>query len=160
MTRHTQTEIVVGLDRSPTGRAAWDWASAYSRSCGDLLRAVHVYEHGSSPLAWVRAPGSGLPGGTRLPEVVRDELEAMFTGSGPEPDWQLDFLRGHVGKVLLDQSQHARLLVLGTREHIGVDRVVHGSVSHFCLNNANCPVVTVPPGHVGGWPDPGRDGPR
>jgi nucleotide-binding universal stress UspA family protein len=160
MTGHTQTEIVVGLDRSPAGGAAWDWASAYSRSCGDRLRAIHVYERGSSPLAWVRAPGGRLRGAAPPPNVVRDELEAMFTGSGPEPDWQLDFLSGHVGKVLLDQSQHARLLVIGTREHLGVDRVVHGSVSHFCLNNANCPVVAVPPGHVGGGPDPGGDGPR
>ena len=129
MTTTARSEIVVGLNRSPSGRAAWNWASAYSRSHGDRLRAVHVYEHRSSL------------------DRARNELQAMFAESGPEPDWQLDFLDGHVGEVLLEQSQHARMLVIGTREHVGINRVVDGSVSHFCLNNAHCPVVAVPPGH-------------
>ncbi len=121
-----KSEIVVGLSRSPSNRAAWSWASAYSRSCGDRLRAVHVYD-------------------SRSREAVRKELEAMFAASAPEPDWQLEFLDGQVGKVLLEQSQHARLLVIGTREHVGLERIVRGSVSHFCIDNAHCPVVAVPP---------------
>jgi nucleotide-binding universal stress UspA family protein len=144
-----RTEIVVGLNRSPSGRAAWSWASAYSRSCGDRLRAVHVFEETNSPLAWARAPGSTERGDTQSRDVVRRELEAIFAASVPEPDWQLDFLDGQVGTVLLEQARHARMLVIGTREHVGVDRVVHGSVSHFCLNRAHCPVVAVPPGHHG-----------
>ena len=130
MTEPVQSEIVVGLDRSPSGRAAWDWASTYSRSCGDRLRAIHVYDHTSSPID------------------MRTELAAMFAGSGPEPDWQLAFLDGHVGEVLLEQSRHARMLVIGNRDHVGVNRVRHGSVGHFCLNNARCPVVAVPPAHL------------
>jgi len=138
-------EIVVGLNQSPSGRAAWSWATAYSRSCGDRLRAVHVWEHTNSPLAWVRPAGGTVRGHAASREAVRNELEAIFAASAPEPDWQLDFLDGHVGKVLLEQSRHARMLVIGTREHVGVDRIVHGSVSHFCINNAHCPVVAVPP---------------
>jgi nucleotide-binding universal stress UspA family protein len=46
--------------------------------------------------------------------------------------------------VLLEQSRSARMLVIGTREHVGVGRIVHGSVSHFCLDNANCPVAAHP----------------
>jgi nucleotide-binding universal stress UspA family protein len=134
--------IVVGLDRSPTSRAAWSWASAYSRSCGDPLRAVHVYER---QLPWVRAAGGTVRGDASSREAVRKEIEAIFAASEPEPDWQLYFLDGQVGKVLLEQSRHARMLVIGTREHVGMDRVVHGSISHFCINNAHCPVVAVPP---------------
>lgn len=160
MTGPNQSEIVVGLNRSPSARAAWDWASAYCRSCGDRLRAVHVYEGTRSPLASARGPASAPPGASPSPDAVRDELEAMFAAAEPDPDWQFDFLNGHVGKVLLEQSRHARMLVIGTREHIGVDRVVHGSVSHLCINNANCPVVAVPPGHLGGGPDSGRGRPR
>jgi nucleotide-binding universal stress UspA family protein len=151
-----QPEIVVGIDRSPSGRAAWSWASAYSRSRGHRLRAVHVYERPIPPLTWALAPGGTGRGDTSSRDAVRHELEAIFAASGPAPDWQLDFLDGQVGTVLLEQSRSARMLVIGTREHVGVGRIVHGSVSHFCLNNANCPVAAVPPvppvppGHVGG----------
>jgi nucleotide-binding universal stress UspA family protein len=160
MTGRNQPEIVVGLDRSLSARAAWDWASAYCRSGGDRLRAVHVYEWTRSPLASARGPASASRRDSPSPDVIRDELEAMFTASKPDRDWQLDFLNGQVGEVLLEQARQARMLVIGTREHIGVNRVVHGSVSHFCINNANCPVVAVPPGHLGGGPDPGRGRPR
>jgi hypothetical protein len=36
------------------------------------------------------------------------------------------------------------MLVVGTREHTGVRRLVGGSVSHYCLSHASCPVVAVP----------------
>jgi nucleotide-binding universal stress UspA family protein len=134
--------IVVGLNRSPSSRAAWSWASEYSRSCGDRLRAIHVDER---PLAWARAAGGTVRGDASSREAVRKEVEAIFAASLPEPDWQLDFLEGHVGKVLLEQSRNARMLVIGTREHVGMDRVVRGSVSHYCIDNAHCPVVAVPP---------------
>jgi hypothetical protein len=34
--------------------------------------------------------------------------------------------------------------VVGTREHTGWGRVLGGSVSHYCLSHAHCPVVAVP----------------
>ena len=36
------TEIVVGLDLSPSARAALDWAAEQARATGRTLRAVHV----------------------------------------------------------------------------------------------------------------------
>jgi hypothetical protein len=52
--------------------------------------------------------------------------------------------------VGLDRSPSARaawdwMLVIGTRERVGLDRLVHDSVSQSCLNNAQFPVVAVPP---------------
>ena len=41
-------------------------------------------------------------------------------------------------------SKHAELLVVGTREHVGLGRLLVGSVSHYCLRHAACPVVAVP----------------
>jgi nucleotide-binding universal stress UspA family protein len=34
--------------------------------------------------------------------------------------------------------------VVGTGEHTGVRRLLEGSVSHYCLSHAACPVVAVP----------------
>ena len=62
----------------------------------------------------------------------------------PRPDWVLQFASGDTGPVLVRQSEDARLLVLGTREHVGLGRLVSGSVSHYCLSHAVCPVVAVP----------------
>jgi nucleotide-binding universal stress UspA family protein len=62
----------------------------------------------------------------------------------PRPDWVLQFASGDTGPVLVRQSEDARLLVLGTREHVGLGRLVSGSVGHYCLSHAVCPVVAVP----------------
>ena len=42
------------------------------------------------------------------------------------------------------RSKDAKLVVVGTREHVGLDRLLAGSVSHYCLSHAACPVVAVP----------------
>jgi hypothetical protein len=42
------------------------------------------------------------------------------------------------------ESVGAALLVVGTQEHAGIGRLVSGSVSHYCLSHAQCPVVAVP----------------
>jgi hypothetical protein len=34
--------------------------------------------------------------------------------------------------------------VVGTREHVGLGRLLVGSISHYCLTHATCPVVAVP----------------
>jgi nucleotide-binding universal stress UspA family protein len=38
----TANEIVVGVDDSPSARAAIRWAAAYARSSGAKLRAINV----------------------------------------------------------------------------------------------------------------------
>ena len=52
------------------------------------------------------------------------------------------------GPTLVAQSASASLLVVGTRENAGWSRLVHGSVSHYCLSHARCPVVVVPAGSM------------
>ena len=53
-------------------------------------------------------------------------------------------MRGYAGEVLARLSKKAELLVVGTREHVGLGRLLVGSVSHYCLRHAACPVVAVP----------------
>jgi nucleotide-binding universal stress UspA family protein len=45
---------------------------------------------------------------------------------------------------MVAESKNADLLVLGAREHRGMERLLIGSVGHYCLNHASCPVVSVP----------------
>jgi nucleotide-binding universal stress UspA family protein len=55
----------------------------------------------------------------------------------------LDVVEGPAGPVLVERARRAALLVVGTREHVGLRRLVAGSVSHYCLSHAECPVVAV-----------------
>ena len=141
-----KNEIVVGLDDSPSGQAALDWAAEHARSVGAVLRAVHV-------LDWPYGLSSaGFPAPANFMELGREEIEdsyrraitAVFEAVSPASDWTLQFASGDTGQVLVQQSKDARLLVVGTREHVGLGRLLTGSVSHHCLSHAVCPVVAVP----------------
>ena len=141
------SEIVVGFDQSAQSSAALKWAADYAVSMNLGLRAVVV-------LDWADSLGGygyswGVVGGTNVDGLVdayKAEIARQFRAVDPRSDWTLQFIEGgRPGKVLVDAaSEHgAALLVVGTREHTGFDRIVYGSVSHYCLNHATCPVVAV-----------------
>jgi nucleotide-binding universal stress UspA family protein len=141
-----RNEIVVGLDESPSSKAALDWAVEQAKSAGAVLRAVHALDWPTGLSA------TGFPAPVNLMDVSRDELHesyrqkitALFDAVSPRPEWILQVASGDAGEVLVQQSKDARLLVVGTREHVGLARMWSGSVSHYCLSHAECPVVAVP----------------
>ncbi len=54
--------------------------------------------------------------------------------------------RGETGPVLVDTAdQPDDLLIVGTGRRAGLGRMLHRSVSRYCLAHAKCPVLTVPP---------------
>ena len=144
MTSHT---IVVGLDESSSSRAALEWAARHARVTGSGLRAVHV-------LDWPYGLDDADVAGPNSAGVVltHDQIEALYRGRitrvfdevDPRPDWLMQFARGEVGPVLVHQAENAAMLVVGTREHVGLERLLVGSVSHYCVSHALCPVVAVP----------------
>lgn len=140
------TDIVVGIDGSPSAQAALTWAASHARASGARLRAIHV-------LGWQEAHDLyTTPVVSTHVYSDADGLDPAWTAAGrrmfatanPEPTWTLQFASGHPGQVMVDQSREAALLVLGTREHHGIGRLVTGSVSHYSINHASCPVVAVP----------------
>jgi len=143
-------EIVVGLDDSSSARCALRWAADYARRTGLALRAVHVL---SWPLG-VAAPGYN--GTEAMRHLSFEEVDSIYRASitavfdeldHPRPDWLIQFARGDAGPVLVRQSRKASLLVIGTPEHVGLGRLIAGSVGHYCLSHATCPVVAVPAAH-------------
>lgn len=144
MTSHI---IVVGLDESASSRAALAWAATHAKLTGSVLRAVHVLDW---PYGLDEADVA--PPHFTGPLLTHDQIEALYRGRitsvfdevSPRPDWLIQFARGEVGPVLVHQAEHATLLVVGTREHVGLERLLVGSVSHYCLSHTFCPVVAVP----------------
>ena len=138
-------EIVVGLDDSPSGIAALSWAAAWARRSGGRLRAVHVlgWPMGYIPKDYPAAAERYLTH-QDVDREYRASISQLFDKIDPEPGWNFEFAEGHPGKVLVQRSSHAALLVMGTQEMVGLGRMLMGSVSHHCLSHASCPVVAVP----------------
>lgn len=139
------TGVLVGVDSSAASRAALAWAADYARTVRLPLRAVHVLVDIYAPMVASTA--------TLVTEYMRDEeadartkatMDRLFASVCPEPSWRLEFAEGIVGPELVRRAAGAQLLVVGTREHTGVGRLINGSVSHYCLKHAPCAVVAVP----------------
>lgn len=139
------SEIVVGLDSSSSARAALNWAAEHARATGQPLRAVHAVD--VSP-AYNIELGMGEVSVPMEPSALdtryREAVTAVFESVQPGLGWRLQFFSGEAGPVLVAESIRAALLVVGTKEHVGIGRLVRGSVSHYCLSHARCPVVAVP----------------
>jgi nucleotide-binding universal stress UspA family protein len=141
-----RNEIVAGLDDSPSGKAALEWAAQQARSTGAVLRAVHALDwpYGRSSAGFPRPIDATNVTREEIQESYRQAITAVFDAASPDPDWILQFASGDAGPVLVRQAKDARLLVVGTREHVGLGRVLTSSVSHYCLSHVLCPVVAVP----------------
>ena len=141
-----RNEIVVGLDDSPSGKAGLQWAAQQAKSTGAVLRAVHAlgrpYGFAAADIPLTVEPTELTP--EESPDTRRNAITTVFEAMSPHRDWVLEFLSGYAGEVLVRQSKDAQLLVVGTREHVGLGRLLAGSVSHYCLSHAACPVVAVP----------------
>ena len=138
-------EIVVGVALSPSARAAMMWAAEQARATGKTLRAIHAVD--LSP-TFNMALGMGsvsVPmADSEMNNAYCKAVAAVYDSVQPESGWQLKFLIGEAGPVLVAESVGAALLVVGTKEHVGIGRLISGSVSHYCISHAECPVVAVP----------------
>lgn len=139
--------VVVALDESSQSRRALAWAAGYARSAGLGLHAVHVvrYDFGA-PESW--SPGlRGVMHTVSAPALdgTRAAVQGLFEAEHPRSSWTLTHLDGPAGPTIVRFADLAGLLVVGTREHTGVERILVGSVSHYCMSHATCPVVAVPP---------------
>jgi nucleotide-binding universal stress UspA family protein len=146
-------EIVVGVDVSWSARSAVMWAAEQARATARTLRAINAVD--ISP-AFNMELGMGAVAKPVDPSAIdtayREAVTAVFASVHPESGWRLQFFSGEPGPVLVAESSAAALLVVGTKERAGVTRLISGSVSHYCLSHAPCPVVAVPavPDHGSG----------
>jgi nucleotide-binding universal stress UspA family protein len=149
-----QNEIVVGLDLSSSARAALNWAAEHARATGQHLRAVHAVDISPDFNMQLGMGGMAVPMNASVMDTAyRKAIAAVFDSIHPEPGWRLEFFFGQAGSVLLAESVGAALLVVGTKEHVGIGRLVSGSVSHYCLAHAQCSAVVA----VSAGPDHGVD---
>ena len=140
-----QQVVVAGVDGSDESIAALGWARRYAEATGAAVRAV---------LAWHFPTAAGQPLEGLAPAPVREQAEENLRSQLSEavgkvyPDPSAATLEtrlsyGHPAQVLIAESAHADLLVVGHRGHGAFTGMLLGSVAVHCVNGAHCPVVVV-----------------
>ena len=140
-------DMVVGVDGSEHSLKALRWAFEQASFTGLSLHVLHSWE---IPPTWsmVEVP-------SYEPEVLirdygnaelRDTSEAMagFRDDFPDVKVRQEVMKGSPVKALVKASEHAQLVVVGSRGLGGFRGLLLGSVSHAVVHKAACPVAVVP----------------
>jgi nucleotide-binding universal stress UspA family protein len=136
--------IVVGVDGSPSSKAALAWAVRQAELTGATVDAVTAWHYPAAlgvapfaPMAWPDADFAGFAA-----TVLRNTVAEIVEPDGPVKV-SSTVHEGNAAQVLLDAADGADLLVVGSRGHGGFSEALLGSVSQYCVHNAQCPVAIV-----------------
>jgi nucleotide-binding universal stress UspA family protein len=133
-------ETIVGVDGSEAGRAALRWAAAEAARMNRPLAVISAYEW------WW--PGARMAVGGEYAEAVRQQAESIVEEAvtlarevAPSLDVRGTAVHGEPSRVLVEASEGADLVVVGSRGRGGFAGMLLGSVSHQVATHAMCPVV-------------------
>jgi len=142
----TMARIVVGVDGSPSSISALRWAIRQAGLTGAAVDAVIAWHYpviagggyGVAPMV----TAGGFDFRENAEKVLADAISAAVDPASSVP------VRGRVAggnpaQVLLDASDGADLLVVGSRGYGGFTEALLGSVSQHCVHHAHCPVVVI-----------------
>jgi nucleotide-binding universal stress UspA family protein len=139
--------IVCGIDGSPAGRRALDWAFDEARRRRCRLRVVSVWwwdglQSGSA----TTSPDEAR---RRAEEVLNRVLDEALSTLDDPPETERLALEGRPSERLCFAALDAELLVLGSHGHGAIHDTLVGSTSQHVIRHATCPVVILPdPRHV------------
>jgi nucleotide-binding universal stress UspA family protein len=139
----TAPRIVAGVDGSPSAHSALRWAIRQAELTGGSVDAVIAWEYPASysgyGMAAVGVSDFGLAGWAE--KALAEEVAAAAGGS--TVDVRMQVTEGSPARVLLNASDGADLLVVGSRGHGGFAEALLGSVGQHCVHHARCPVVVI-----------------
>jgi nucleotide-binding universal stress UspA family protein len=144
--------IVVGVDESPGSDAALQWAIAAARAWDLPLRLVYCYHWSYSastlpPISDVPNPPEAPDADAELALRMIDETVGKLTARAHALDDRVEVssaaIDGDPSDVLVDESQRASQLVLGSRHLKALSAAVLGSVATATVGRAACPTVVV-----------------
>lgn len=139
------TKIVVGVDGSPSSRAALRWAVRQAALTGGMVDAVMAWHVPVSPYGYTWAP-IYTDEADHLEEDARKALDAALSEEVGPADRQrvtARVIKGHPAEVLLKAATGADLLVVGSRGHGAFADALLGSVGQHCVHHAHCPVLII-----------------
>lgn len=128
--------IVVGVDGSQPSFEALEWAATEARLRGARLELLHATFYRPEMLKL-------FPGAARDEAAILDEAVARVRSVEPAVEVVARQTGPPAAKALVEASEGAELLVVGSRGLGGFDELVMGSVSHQCAHHGQCPVVII-----------------
>jgi len=141
----TGPRIVAGIDGSPSSISALRWAIRQAGLTGATVDAMIAWHYPVSAGGYGWAP-TGMGTTFDFKEDAEKVLAAAI-GTACEPGSGVSVraraVEGNAAQVLLDASDGADLLVVGSRGHGGFTEALLGSVSQHCVHHAHCPVVVI-----------------
>jgi nucleotide-binding universal stress UspA family protein len=142
---HAGPRIVAGVDGSPSSVCALRWAIRQAGLTGAAVDALIAWHYPASAGGYGWAP-AGMDEDLNFKENAEKTLaDAISSAVGPGSPARVlaRAIEGNPAQVLLDASDDADLLVVGSRGHGGFTEALLGSVSQHCVHHAHCPVVVI-----------------
>jgi nucleotide-binding universal stress UspA family protein len=138
--------IVVGYDQTPASQRALERGATLAKALGASIVVTSV-----TPLMVSSGRSGGPIDPTDPPEKHAAELAAAreyLEGQGiTDADYQPAVGEPSDAIVQLAEERHADLIVVGTREHGLINRLLGASVSNTVSHHAHCDVLIVHPPH-------------
>lgn len=136
--------VVVGVDGSARSDHALRWAHFLAQTLRTDLEAVTAWQ---APATWAAAGWVAVPPASWNPaadatSILESAIDRVL-GESHRSSILVSVREGNAARVLLDASQGAQALVVGSRGHGGFAGLLLGSVSAACAEHAKCPVLVV-----------------
>lgn len=138
-----ESRIVVGVDGSPSSRAALRWAVRHARLTGGTVDAVIAWQIPLMLQNYSWAPIYVEEAGD-FAEDARKRIDAIIgkeVGPADRPLVRSRVVHGHPAQALLAAAVGADLLVVGSRGHGSFAEALLGSTGQHCVHHAHCPVL-------------------
>ncbi len=143
--------IIVGIDGSASAKEALGWAIEHANS-QDTITAVHtwsMYLVGGMESPYVNPADYEVLARQSADAIVEEVLQAVVGADGQPmgddaPKLLTEVRHGHPGRILIEMSEDADMIVVGSRGLGGFRGLLLGSVSTYVVHHAKCPVVVVP----------------
>lgn len=146
MAMDEQLPIVVGVDGSETSLAACRWAAAEASLRGHPLELVYGYIGPSLAMPLMTPPYDWLPEALqREGDELVAQAVAVAQARAPGVPVTGRVAAGAPGRLLVELSQTAHLVVVGHRGHGGFASLLLGSVASTVVAHAHTPVIVVRP---------------
>jgi len=139
--------IIAGIDGSAHSSLVLEWAIKEAALRDSAVTVITVDNLPANP--WTGNP-TLLAGETaelerieKIAEELTHTVTSQLGGSRP-PSVTVRAVAGYPSKELIDASQDADLVVVGSRGAGGFARLMLGSTSSQVVQHAHCPVVVIP----------------